>query len=459
MLPRSRGMAELVKPPASASAPPRRGVNRRTLETIRWIAICGQILAVVIVSGAMGFSLPLLPIAITIGAAIAVNAVSAVSVGNRGLSPARLGLHLGFDILQLATLLYFTGGLQNPFVIFLLAPVAVAAAILPRRSIAALVILVLICAGLLAVYHRPLPWPEPGFDQPVLYLIGIWTALSLTSLFLVPYIWSVVNQSRRMQDALNESRLALARQQQASALGALAAAAAHELGNPLGTIALVVKEMRRDLPPGSPQEADLDLLQSQTERCREILTEISRNPASERDGPFEVMQLPALLEVIAAPYRRDGITFSIEQKPPKGRADSAAGAAANQEPPELRRSPEVMHGIGNIVQNAMQFAYSKVQALIEWDDSRVSVYIIDDGPGFSTAVLDRLGEPYLSQRSEKSRRGNGTHLGLGVFIAQTLLERIGGRLHFANRSEGGAEVRIIWQRGDLLAASQAQKTM
>jgi len=351
---------------------------------------------------------------------------------------ARLGardaaLYLGYDILQLAVLLYLTGGLQNPFAILILAPVTVAATILSRRALIALSVLAVTTISVLALRHMPLPWrAEPLFFPPELVL-GIWIALVLATVFIGAYTWSIAQGARRLRDAVAATQLALAREQRVSAVGALAAAAAHELGSPLGTIAVVAKELVRELPGDSPHAEDAALLLSQSERCRKILAELAQQPEEDGGSPYTRLPISALVEAAAAPYRNQGVRLIL----------ATAGEPAGEEP-LVRRSPEIMHGLNNLIQNAVQFAAREISITIFWDAATVTVELDDDGPGFPLHLLGRLGEPYLSTRA-----GVTDHMGLGIFIAQSLLERSGARLVFDNLAEGGAHVAISWNRANL----------
>ncbi len=252
----------------------------------------------------------------------------------------------------------------------------------------------------------------------------------MASIMLACYVFRVAHESRRITDALAASQLALAREQRLSALGGLAAAAAHELGTPLGTIAVIASELARDVPEDSPIAEDIALLRSQSDRCRKILAELSRKPEADGGPPFERLPLTALLEAAAAPHRTTQALLSIVVRTADGVPE-----------PTVRRSPEIIHGVGNLLQNALQFAEHEVEAIARWDDQSVELVITDDGPGFSSHVLGRLGEPYISVRTDRSG-----HMGLGIFIAETLLGRTGGTVEFGNRREGGARVVIRWPR-------------
>ncbi len=286
----------------------------------------------------------------------------------------------------------------------------------------------------------PLPWRTEPLVFPPEIVVGAWTALVLATVFIAAYTWSVAQDARRLRDAVAATQLALAREQRVSAVGALAAAAAHELGSPLATIAVVAKELVRDLPADSPHAEDAGLLLSQSDRCSRILAELSQRPEEDGGSPYTRLPISALVEAAGAPYRERGIRLLF-----------AATGAPEDDEPQVRRSPEIMHGLNNLMQNAVQFARREVTVTTVWDLRRVTVEITDDGPGFMLHLLNRLGEPYLSTRA-----GAENHMGLGIFIAQNLLERSGARLTFRNLEEGGAHVAISWNRANLEAVDKVR---
>jgi two-component system sensor histidine kinase RegB len=428
-------------PPFSDPDPESGRISLRTLVPIRWVAIAGQALALLTVHYGLGFHLPLLTSLLVVAASAVLNVVLIVRRQvARELSERYAALCLGYDILQLAVLLYLTGGLHNPFSILFLAPVTVAATILSRRFVMGLSVLAVAAISVLALWHFPLPWrTEPLLFPPEL-VVGAWTALVLATAFIALYTWSVAQDARRLRDAVAATQLALAREQQVSAVGALAAAAAHELGSPLATIAVVAKELVRELSPGSPYAEDAALLLSQSDRCSRILAELSQRPEEDGGSPYTRLSISALVEAAGAPHRERGIRLIF-----------AATGAPEEDEPQVRRSPEIMHGLNNLIQNAVQFARREVTVTTYWDARRVTVEITDDGPGFMLHLLSRLGEPYLSTRA-----GAANHMGLGIFIAQSLLERSGARLTFENLDEGGAHVAISWNRANLEAIDKVR---
>ena len=442
-------MSQIAADSASNTVPsrvakPRRMVGRvrlRTILIIRWIAVAGQALTLLVVYYVLGFPMQ-------IGwAGTAVAALAAVTLAaqvrrpqSERLTDRESALYFAFDILQLAVLLYLTGGLNNPFSVLILAPVTVSAAALSHRSTLGLAGLAIACVVLLGIRHEPLPWPESGFDIPDVFVAGYAIALILAVMFLTFYVYRVAQESRRLSDALSAAQAALDREQRVSSLGALAAAAAHELGSPLGTISLIAKELARDLPKESAHRADADLLVSQSDRCREILAELSRKPEQDKDH-FNVLPAGLLVELAAAPHARPHVALRIEFAPDP----------SEPRDPVLPRRPEIMHGLGNLLQNAIEFAREEVKVLIAWTRAEIVIAITDDGPGFPPDVLRRLGDPYLSSGGEglDQNQRQGDHMGLGIFIAQNLIERAGGTVSFSNNDYGGAEVRVSWPRSVL----------
>ena len=416
-------------------------ISLRTLVPIRWVAVAGQALTILIVHYGLGYRLPLVPALGVVGGSVVLN----VALILLRQAAARLGerdaaLCLGYDILQLAILLYLTGGLQNPFSTLILAPVTVAATILSRRPVIALSILAVAATSVLALWHMPLPWRTEPLVFPPELVLGIWVALVLATVFIGSYTWSVAQEARRLRDAVAATQLALAREQRISAVGALAAAAAHELGSPLATIAVVARELAHDLPADSPHSDDAALLLSQSERCRKILAELARQPEHDGGSPYTRLPISALVETAGTMHQHEGVKLIF-----------ATAGQPGPEEPLVRRSPEIMHGLNNLVQNAVQFARREVSVTTFWDKATVTVEVADDGPGFPLQLLGRLGEPYLSTRANASG-----HMGLGIFIAQSLLERSGAELIFDNLPEGGAHVAMSWNRANLETVEQTR---
>jgi two-component system sensor histidine kinase RegB len=437
---RSRGFVTVTAADAIETREPRAAFDRislRRLILIRWVAVAGQAVALLVVHYGFDFGLPLLPALGVVGCSVLFNLVFTIyrRAATR-LEEREAAFYLGYDLLQLAVLIFLTGGLQNPFAILILAPVTVAATILSRRPVIALAIFAILAITVLALWHLPLPWrTEPPIAAPIFppeLVLGIWTALVIATIFISGYTWSVAQEARRLRDAVAATQLALAREQRVSAVGALAAAAAHELGSPLGTIAVVAKELVRDLPSDSPHAEDAALLLSQSERCRLILADLARAPVEDGGAPFTSMPISVLVESGALSHD------------PRVRLIFATTEGAAEDEPMVQRSPEIVHGLNNLIQNALQFARREVSVTTSWDKDTVTVEVADDGPGFPAHLLGRLGEPYLSTRA-----GASDHMGLGIFIAQSLLERTGAQLTFDNLVEGGAHVVIFWKRANL----------
>ena len=409
-----------------------------TLIRLRWLAIVGQSLTVLVVAYGLKFPLPVSLCFALIACSAWMNLFLAFRFpAAHRLTPfAAFGI-LIFDSLQLAGLLYMTGGLTNPFSLLMTVPVVISATSLPLRLTALLGGLVMTAATLLVFIHLPLPWHvDAPLEMPFIYVAGMWMAVLSSIAFTAMYAFRVAAEARLLANALAATELVLQREQHLSALDGLAAAAAHELGTPLATIALVAKEMEKALANDPKHGEDVKLLRSQSERCREILKRLT-SLSSEGEAHLSRLPLTSLVEEVTAPHRDFGI--SIKLRP---------GERIGPEPVG-RRNPGVIYGLGNLVENAVDFARKSVTVRWSWDEAAVTFSIIDDGPGFPAEIIDRIGEPYMS-----TRQGNeaGGGLGLGLFIAKTLLERSGATLDFRNSSGlgEGAVVQISWPRGVFL---------
>ncbi len=424
-----------------------RRIRLRTLVLWRWLAVVGQALTLLVVARVLEYDFPVWQSAICILGSAWLNIAASLRFPlARMLRDGEATTYLAYDLAQLSALLYFTGGLINPFSILFLVPVTIAATTLSLRATLILGVLTVFSVTTLTYFSWPLPWRAGEvLVKPGIYLAGTWLALIISLTFLAGYAWRLAEEARRMTAALAAAQRALESEQRLSAVGALAAAAAHELGTPLATIALVAKELARDMPDDGPHGEDLRLLVSQSARCKEILAQLSQAP-DRRHAVIEDLPLPLLVREAAQPHEGFGIEIEIVSNGPKDKALI----------PIVRRSPELMHGLGNFIENAVDFAKRKVTIEIRWSAGDLRLRIIDDGRGFAAAVLDRLGEPYLTTRAPQAADKQVTDLhdlhdrdagmGLGVFIAKTLLERTGADISFANGASGGAIVAIHWPR-------------
>jgi len=413
-----------------------RPLRLATLVGLRWLAVIGQTIGVLFVAWGLGYPLPLVECLSLIALSVVVNLVLILRFGAGGRPSATVAtVQLGYDLIQLGGLLSLTGGLENPFSLLLLAPVSVSATTLPQRSTITLAALAIFIATAIGVFHLPLPWdPDAPIVFDRIYVIGIWVSLVCGVAFIAGYTNRVAHEARQLADALTATELALSRHAQLSALAGLAAAAAHELGTPLSTIALAAKEMKADIPPG-PLADDVELIITQSARCRAILAKLRSLRSGDAGDPFAEVPIGELLEEVAAPLEGLGKSIFIEMPETLGE-------------PVFKRNVALLYGLGNLIENATQFAHDRVTVEASWDRASVGVIITDDGAGFPDELIARLGEPYLTTRARNTAPESDAPggLGLGIFIAKTLLERTGARLAFENAPSGGARVRILWPR-------------
>lgn len=430
----------------------------QTIVRLRWFAVLGQLLAVSIVQFVLGFEFPFSLCLLLIAASAWLNVFLSVRYPARyRLGATFATVLLAYDILQLVALLYLTGGVENPFVVLIVGPVTVSAATLPPINTVFLGGLALISTALLIVDHWPVPWYAGELlALPLIYKIGQLAAVTAAILFLAFYVWRLSKEARQMSAALTATELVLAREQKLHALDGLAAAAAHELGTPLATIVLVTSELQKEIEAGTPLAEDMVLLRTQAERCRDILQKLTRQP-SERDPLHATLTVSQLLDEAVEPYRSGNVAIGITCGP----AEGTSGPAARE--PVGERRPGLIYGLGNLIENAVDFARSKVEISARWGEHSLEIEVVDDGPGFRPELLETLGEPYVTTRPAGTggpgKRAAG--LGLGFFIAKTLLERSGATVSFDNRPapERGAIVRISWTREVFEAAPASSQSI
>lgn len=442
-------MTDLAAPLFSTAEHGQAGLRLRTLVRLRWLAVVGQTAAVLTVEFLLQYRLPL-------GfcfAAIALSAWLNIFLSLRWrhsvrLQPNHAAALLAYDVLQLAVLLFLTGGLQNPFAVLFLVPVTISATSLPLRWTASLGALALFCATFLAFRHLPLPWKTgESFAMPGPYVAGMWAAILCSVVFSAIYARRIAEEARQMSSALAATEMVLARAQRFSALDGLAAAAAHELGTPLATISLVAKELKREMPAAGPHAEDIDLLLSQSERCRLILARLA-NVRTETDEVYENTSFAAMLEDLVAPLRDGGIELAVELASLDGSAE-----------PVFKRNPAIAYGLGNLLENALDFATRRVELTGRWSRGDITLTLRDDGPGFDPQIFDRLGDPFVTTRQgygdDPSGREGHEGMGLGFFIAKTLLERSGATVSLLkpDPAKPGACVVIRWPRSRIDVAT------
>lgn len=413
------------------------GLRLHTLIRLRWLVVIGQSITLIGVRWILGFEFPIWP---TLGI-VAITALTNLLLRLRYPRPHRLedpaaGCLLAFDVIQLTALLYFTGGIDNPFFSFYLAPFLISATALSPRTTFFIGALIILMVTVLSFFYHTLPWYSAGaINFPLLYRASEWVAIFVQVGFIGIYTWKVAEETRQLSDALAATEIILEREQHLSALDGLAAAAAHELGTPLATIALVVREIERAMPADAPYADDIRLLRQQSERCRMILRRIATLGSG--DAPFDQLALSHLLDEVAEPHRPFGIEITVNL-PGDRRGE-----------PVIARNPGILYGLGNIVENAVDFANERATITASWNSEEVEIVVADDGPGFAGDIIDRIGDPYISVRNRNSDMPRG--LGLGIFIAKTLLERTGAVLSIKNRElpQTGAIVRMTWPRAKL----------
>ncbi|MDO5657282.1 MAG: ActS/PrrB/RegB family redox-sensitive histidine kinase [Paracoccus sp. (in: a-proteobacteria)] len=407
-----------------------------TLILLRWIAVTGQI-AAIIAALLIGVRFALWPTLIVVAVCIGVNLWASRAAPQR-LTEADVTAQLVFDLLQISVLVWLTGGLSNPFALLVLAPVTIAATALSGRRTALIGVATVVLISIAGLAAPELILDGRPLVMPRLLEFAHWLAIVIGVAFFAIYAQRVSSQLAIRQNALFATRLALAREQKLQQLGGIVAAAAHEMGTPLATIKLVASELRDELDEALPERHDLAqdlvLLLQSADRCRDIMR--SMGQAGKDDLLLQAAPLETVLSEAAQPHAQRGKTVRI-----------ALTATDGSRHPVIRRDPGVIHGLRNLIQNAVDFSRAQVDITAEWDAARLIVTIRDDGSGFPPHLVGRgaqsLPLPALGAHGADLRAGY-EGMGLGLFIAQTLLEGSGAVMELRNADDGGAVVRLVW---------------
>ena len=397
---------------------------------IRWIAIVGQLTTLFTIFFVFNFTIPLTECLIVVALSILVNFYSYfIQRGNPTLTDKKTFLFLLFDISQLVGLLFLTGGVFNPFIVLILAPIIISASYLSALWTVLLSLHSILLILIINFNYVPLNW-EQNFITPTIYNIGIIIALIITIIFIAIYAYLFASSARKISRALTATELKLSNQKKTTEVAYLSAAAVHELSTPLNTIFLVLNDLLKEkiLITNSVLIKDIELLKSQAERCKEILLRLSKNPQNLKDNFFEKIRIIDLIKLNFEKFN-DNKKLILNNE------------SFNKESKILFKD-EVNYALGNIIQNAILYSKVEIKIFLKVNKSVFTIKIEDDGDGFSRDVLDKLGEPYIS----KNKKG----MGLGIFIAKNLIENMKGNIIFYNSNNNGAVVEINFDKTILI---------
>ena len=411
-------------------------LDKRTLVYLRWIALVGQYFAISVVQFIFRFELPFLYCSIIIFIGILTNFYLQFKFQKNQLNNFSSTFILFYDLLQLSSLLYLTGGITNPFSILLIVPAIVSSTFLNLRSTINLSIFTIVILIVLTIYNFPLPHSgELHFHVPDTYLYSLPIAIIITLIFLSYFGFRFGIESRKRTQALNKLELILAKEHELESIGLQSAAAAHSLGTPLSTITVVAKELEKEIGNNTKFSKDIKLLISQTKRCSDILKNLSKDQLKE-DGFLSNAKIENLLSNIVNSFSE------ISKKKIKLIVEN------NKLNPKIDRTLEITYGIRNFIGNAVKYSNSLVEIHLESNNKITEIKISDDGPGFSEDIINYLGEPYIRSKNKIISLKSG--LGLGTFIGKTLLERMKAKVIFEkSKNLNGAMVSIKWQSKDL----------
>ena len=411
-------------------------LEKKTVVILRWIALIGQLLTIYFVHFFVGFDLPLIFCSLTIFCGGLTNIFIQFNFRKNQLSNIESTILLFYDVIQLAVLIYLTGGVTNPFIIFLIVPALISSTLLNLASTLFLSIITIMCLSLLTFNYYPLPSEgDIHFHVPDYYIYSIPSALVIALIFLNYFGFRFGYEARRRGNALNKLELVLAKEQELELIGHQAAAAAHSLGTPLSTITVIAKELKKEIVDNKEFKDDVDTILEQAKKCGEILKKISQNQIVD-DEYVKNITLQDLLFEITKSFE------SITEKNLNLNLENAKKRIS------IKRSAELTYGIRNFVGNAVKFSKKNININLVGNNQTTTLQISDDGPGFPDDIYKTIGEPYISTKSKKLKSKAG--LGLGTFIGKTLLERKKANIEFLKSSNGGALVEISWNNKDFV---------
>ncbi len=411
--------------------------KKSTYVNLRWIGIIGQLISVNFVYLILNFKFNFILSNLIIILGTLSNFYLIYVYKKTQLSDRSAFIFLFIDIIQLSALLYLTGGIVNPFVIFLLIPSVFSSSNLSFKTNSLLVCLTAISVLFLTFYSKDLPAPlSDHFHVSPYYYFSIPIALVIALVFLNYFAMTFGSQSRLRKDALSKMEEVMAKEHELLSLGGQAAAAAHSLGTPLSTIKIIVQDLNKQLKNEKEFEKDLELLSSQVERCNEILKRLSLNPVEEDDFIDKDITLREYLSEIISSFKeisKKNFILNFDQ---------------DSNPKKITKSIEIVYGLRNFIGNANKFSKEKIFINLKSDSEMTEITIEDDGDGYPRDILSKIGEPYLKTSNPEVKSKTG--LGLGLFIGKTLLEKNFASLNFRNsKTRRGAEVVIKWQNSDL----------
>ena len=415
------------------------GLRLRTLNLTRWIAILGQYIAVATAFFWLEINFNIYLASVCILISIILNIIVSIKfLPIRTLNSNETLFYLIFDSIQLVALLYITGGLTNPFCILIIAPFIISATYLDLFRTIIIGIVSILSLSLLAFFYQPISsniFEFSSSDFSSFQIFSIWLSLIVSLAFIGIYCFRVANESRKVEKALNETQIALSDEEKISDMMSLTAAAVHELGTPLSTISVIIKEIVNELDASEKNYDDILLIQSQIKRCSEILNRLRQGDISDDNSSFiNELDFPRLINEIVKDYELEEIKLNFEIDDYFKNSNFI-----------ILRKPEIVHSLSNIIENAYQYAKHSVTIKLILKDENVILEIINDGEGFPANILPILGEPYV-KKNEKNHKG----IGLGLFIAKNLINKTAGKIEFRNIENTGASVKIIWKKDNLM---------